>query len=291
MEYEDPFAPGSVFRTTILPAIGWEIPPAGNAQTYDGEDKYHISYERALQQLREEERPLMKFTSNLITDARGSMGGITADRGKSGMYFKGRGKAADRRTETQLEVRKNYGLLEHVWQMLSNEQRSHWQEYFKSLKPNCKKLGIRGGFALAEPRELWKSVNMALLSNGYPLVTIPPIEMFFEALPNIDCEILPLETRVYVPGGQAWQSVPSTLNISNSRPVSMGRSYPWAGMKKAGTVVTNTAAPYPEFVTIDQNDYPNNATGQKVWVSTYVIKPDGSRSHRWSGGPYIVMIG
>lgn len=72
----------------------------------------------------------MKFKSALITQASGSIGGMTASRNRGGMYFRSRSIPTDTATDRQNVMRAELGGLVQAWnQALDDGQREAWRLY------------------------------------------------------------------------------------------------------------------------------------------------------------------
>lgn len=72
----------------------------------------------------------MKIKSGLITQASGSLGGMTASRNRGGMYLRARAVPVNPNTSQQRAVRQIFGGLATIWQSaLTDEQRDGWDVY------------------------------------------------------------------------------------------------------------------------------------------------------------------
>lgn len=83
----------------------------------------------------------MKFLSGLVTQASGSLGGMTASRNRGGMYLRSRVKPVNPDTGRQIEVRNSLSLAQSLWaDSLSPTQRDGWDLYAEQV-PVMGKLG------------------------------------------------------------------------------------------------------------------------------------------------------
>lgn len=72
----------------------------------------------------------MKFKSALVTQASGSIGGMTASRNRGGMYFRARSIPVNPSTTFQQTVRTNFTSLAAAWtDDLSEAQRTSWNTF------------------------------------------------------------------------------------------------------------------------------------------------------------------
>lgn len=74
------------------------------------------------------------FKSQLLTQASGSVGGVTFTRTNSGMVIRGRSMPINPRSELQQVVRNSVGQLATRWvEVLTEEQRELWTAYAKNV--------------------------------------------------------------------------------------------------------------------------------------------------------------
>jgi len=71
----------------------------------------------------------MKFKSALVTQASGSIGGITFATGIGGMFMRSRAIPVNPNTTSQNSVRSVFGALTSVWNTLTSPQREAWNAY------------------------------------------------------------------------------------------------------------------------------------------------------------------
>lgn len=83
----------------------------------------------------------MKFKSALVTQASGSVGGLTASRNRGGMYLRARAMPTNPASEFQTSVRNLFSELSTAWvNELTNAQRLSWTTYGE-LVPRPDALG------------------------------------------------------------------------------------------------------------------------------------------------------
>jgi hypothetical protein len=71
----------------------------------------------------------MKFTSNLVATASGTMGGLTAARNRYGQYFRRRSNPVNPNTTFQQDVRSSFSSTSTAWASLTPAQRDAWDTY------------------------------------------------------------------------------------------------------------------------------------------------------------------
>lgn len=72
----------------------------------------------------------MLFKSALVTQASGSVGGMTASHNKGGMYFRARSIPVNPASSFQTAVRNALGALVNIWNsVLTSTQRTGWENY------------------------------------------------------------------------------------------------------------------------------------------------------------------
>jgi len=98
----------------------------------------------------------MKFKSAIVTQASGSIGGLTAAHNKGGMYLRSRATPVNPQTAAQVAIRNAMSQLTTAWQeTLTAAQRDAWRTYAENvLLPD--KLG--------EPRNIG-GIGMYIRSN------------------------------------------------------------------------------------------------------------------------------
>lgn len=83
----------------------------------------------------------MKIKSQIITEASGSMGGLTASHNRGGLYFRARTIPVNPGSPQQVEIRGFMAQLTNLWlNILTSLQRSGWNNYAEQV-PLADKLG------------------------------------------------------------------------------------------------------------------------------------------------------
>lgn len=82
----------------------------------------------------------MKFKSSVITQASGSVGGLTYAHNRGGMYTRARSIPTNPNTERQQWLRSAFGGRIQAWSMLTDSERNAWKVYADNT-PFTDKLG------------------------------------------------------------------------------------------------------------------------------------------------------
>jgi len=192
----------------------------------------------------------MKFKSQLITQASGSIGGATFARNRGGLYVRARSVPVNPNTSFQSEVRGNFSNAVGRWNdALSQAQRDGWNLYAEQV-PLSDSLG--------DPRNvgglpMYVRSNTFRLLLGLPLVDNPPTAFSlpfaggFSALPTIDTQADPQVWEAEVPGaGNEWLAeVGAAMGVFVSRPQNPGVSFYKGPFRFIGAVLGSATPPDP----------------------------------------------
>lgn len=231
----------------------------------------------------------MKILSQTIADARGSCGGVIADRGRSGTIFRSRKPAADRRTPAQLRVRGYYAMLEATWTGLQMTERNKWREAWQTSHFKPSGITISAGRAYQEPRELFKSVNLRLCTHGYQLVRTPPTLLTIPAKPVHVYAVTQSVIELTVDWPQEWQLAQGLFIVKMTRPMSAGRSYKPANMRTIAEIEITDSEEQWSPLSVPMPNAPIRQAGSHVWLETYVLLIDGTISTPQITGPHVVQ--
>lgn len=224
----------------------------------------------------------MLIKSALVTQASGSVGGVTASRNRSGMYMRARAIPVNPNTGQQQAVRSLMASLSVVWQsVLTPAQRTGWETYATNT-PLINRLGA--------------SIHVSGL-NMYIRTNLPRLQAVANRIDNAPT-LYNLSALTAPTIGSATASTGIVvLNITNSDTwatalgghllVSIGRPqnptinyfrgpYQYAG-RINGSVVPpsasqNITSPFPF------------AAGRKIFVRCVAATADGRLSAEWQGG-------
>lgn len=161
----------------------------------------------------------MKFKSNIVTQASGSIGGLTASRNKGGMYMRARAVPVNPNTPQQIAVRAFFQQLSGVWtNTLTSAQRNGWDSYAAAV-PLVDSLG--------ESRNV-TGLNMYIRSNaprlqsGLSRVDTAPADNSLPALTPPGITSITASTRVAIvtfTNSDTWATAAGgALLVYSSRP-------------------------------------------------------------------------
>lgn len=218
----------------------------------------------------------MKFKSNLVTQASGSIGGLTASRNKGGMYLRARAIPTNPNTPAQAAVRAIFQALSSVWtNVLTTPQRVAWDSYaaavplLDTLGESRNVTGLNMYIRSNTPRIQagLSRIDAAPADNSLPLLTAPAITSITAA------------TRVAILtfiNGDAWATaVGGALLVYTSRPqnasiIGFKGPFQYAG-RVNGAVVPPTS---PSNVT---TVFPVTAS-KVIWFRFVAVTADGRLS-------------
>lgn len=124
----------------------------------------------------------MKFKSGLVTQASGSIGGMTASRNRGGNYLRGRAIPTNPSTMLQAAVREGLGMLANMWATLTQAQRDGWATYALNV-PVINSLG--DSIKLTALNMFIRS-NAPLNQAGLDLVVAAPTEFNLGMTPEVE---------------------------------------------------------------------------------------------------------
>ena len=112
----------------------------------------------------------MKFLSQLLSEARGSVAGACFSRNSSGAYVRARVTPVNPNTIAQSKVRQKFSLLSNKWKALSVAQRDSWQ----TGRTNFPTTDSLGQVVILTAQQLYMSLNRNLQAIGSsPVLTCP----------------------------------------------------------------------------------------------------------------------
>jgi hypothetical protein len=223
----------------------------------------------------------MKFKSQLVTQASGSIGGATFARNRGGLYVRARSVPVNPNTGFQSDVRGYFSNAVGRWNdALTQAQRDGWNLYAEQV-PLTDSLG--------DPRNIG-GLPMYIRSNtfrrllGLPFVDAPPTLFSlpfaggFAALPLIDDGEDPSELQADIPAsGNEWLSeVGAAMGIFISRPQNPGVNFYKGPFRFIGSVLGSgtPSDPTPVALPVPFDFQP----GQVFFVRYRVTRADGRLS-------------
>lgn len=217
----------------------------------------------------------MKFKSALLTQASGSVGGLTASHNRGGMYMRARSIPVNTNTSFQQTVRNFMSLLTARWvNTLTSLQREAWAVYAEQT-PMTDALGeSRTIPALAH----YVRSNIARLQAGLAVVDPGPTQYGLPTLSAIDAVVdaSDSEADISFTNTDAWATaVGGALAIAISRPQNVSINYFNGPYRFAGAIL-GAATPPTTPATIDL-PFPVSL-GQKVFLQARSMLADGRLS-------------
>jgi len=219
----------------------------------------------------------MLFTSQVVSAASGSAGGLTASRNRYGMYFRSRSVPVNPQTTFQQSVRANLAAVVGFWAALTDAQRDGWDTY----GANVSMLNKLGQAINLTGFSHYVRSNTPRIQAGLSVVDDAP-EVF--VLPSFT----PFQITATAPAGVAIVSSPwdsgdpwvdlddGGLTIAISRPVSPTINY-FKGPFRFSDFVEGDSSTPPTSPTATVGPF-TTAVGQRVYTFTRLLAPDGGVS-------------
>lgn len=221
----------------------------------------------------------MKFKSALVTQASGSVGGLTASRNRGGPYFRGRAVPVNPATQPQQDIRAIFAACTTRWRdVLSNGERDAWDQYAE-LTPIPDSLGDprnAGGLGMYvrgnAPR---RQAALSFVDAGPPTTGVPSFTPI--SLTSLD----PSAGLIFAfTTGDDWvNTTGSALLVYLSRGVSVARNFFKGPFQYAGRVLGSSSSAPTSPVTFAANTLPFTITpGLQYFVRNQIVTDDGRTS-------------
>lgn len=213
-----------------------------------------------------------------ILDARGSIGGQTHSRNKSGPYVRARTTPINPKSARQSAIRAITALVSTLWlSLLTQDQRDAW-EVFAANMPATNKLGevirLSGFNQFHKSNVAAKNAELSEISDGPVLFTLPGEDPLYVSAIDAGTGKISIvfdDSRDWVDEDDAAMIVQMGIPQNASRGFFNG---PW---RHAGIIAGDaTTAPTTPDANIDV-PFPV-ADGQKVWTRSKIIRADGRLS-------------
>ena len=220
----------------------------------------------------------MKFTpSSIVSQASGSMGGITAARNRYGMYLRNRVIPVNQKTLRQLAVREAMSQLAAAWaDTLTSAQRAAWQLYGENV-------GMPDAFGAIQHlpgKEMYVRSNIPRLQaaltavdDGPALFSLPPAPAGVTVTGTQNDQKL----SIAFDNTEAWAGeVGAALLILCGRPQNTTRNFYGGPWRYAGKIAGATPDP-PESPQLLDAPFPF-VDGQLLFCQFRVSRADGRLS-------------
>lgn len=218
----------------------------------------------------------MLFKSALITQASGSIGGITASRNKGGMYFRARAIPTDPGSQFQVIVRNAQAQISARWNdVLTQIQRDEWQVYADNVtlpNPLGDQRNVSGIAMYSRSNTIRLAVGLDPVDDGpaifsLPSFSDPSVAAFVDAADTYDIAFENTDAWANEDGG--------AMLVYGSRPQNPGIKFFKGPYRFAGLIVGAVAPPTsPETIT---SPFPF-IDGQQLFFQTRVVTADGRLS-------------
>lgn len=228
----------------------------------------------------------MKIKSALITQASGSVGGMTASRNRGGMYLRSRAIPTDPNTFSQQIARALLGFISNAWAGLTDAQREAWALY----AANVPKIDALGDSISLSGQQWFVACNTVRLRAGKPVVEDGPTTYTRAGLtpPVITAADDTPQVAFTFTNTDEWaNAVGGGLSMQIGRPQGAGIAFfrgPWLFADSIDGAAVAPASPgtiaSPFAIT----------EGQKVWVRFTAFTADGRISEPRISGP-ITAVG
>lgn len=216
----------------------------------------------------------MKFKSALITQASGSIGGLTASRNRGGQYFRARAVPVNPNSPQQQAIRGFVASLTSLWNgTLTAPQRDSWNQYALNV-PLPDKLG--------EPRNvggiaMYIRSNVPRLQGALPRVDDAPTVFNLGAFTNPSFGTFAATTNdfaVTFDANDDWANEDdAAMLILGSRPTNPTINFFKGPYRFAGLIAGDAITPPTSPATI-VNPF-NFAVDQRVFVQIRISRVDG----------------
>ncbi len=228
----------------------------------------------------------MLFKSAILTQASGSIGGMTASHNKGGMYFRARTIPTDPATAFQIAIRSVMVNVVARWSsLLTDTQRNDWGVYASLVSLP----GPLGDPVFVSGFNMFVRSNVANLQNGLPFAVDAPTENNLGDTGVVSFTVAAVADAVSVSfdDTRPWANIDDgALLLYVSRPQNATINYFKGPFRALNPVLGITIGPP---TTPDVQASPFTMTiGQRIWLKVRSTLPDGRLSAAQVLGPAIV---
>jgi len=226
----------------------------------------------------------MKFLSQLLSEARGSINGATFSRNSSGAYIRARVKPVNPNTPAQSQARALFATLSAGYKSLTGADRLTWD----AARPNFPQVDKLGQTIELTAQQLYMKFNRNLQASGGVLIDIAPTPTTVST-PEFGTVTID-NTQVSIGFLPDPLAAGETMIVSASTCVSAGVSFMGrSGMKQIEVVAGTSASPIDIFT--NYNAIFGAGTlqaGAKVFISLHIIDRNTGISSAHIQNSYIV---
>lgn len=185
----------------------------------------------------------MLFKSNMVTQASGSIGGLTASRNRGGMYFRARSVPTNPNTIYQQAVRNIFATLSAGWSVLDEEDRDRWSVF----ATNTPVINALGDQIYLTGQQMYIRNNAARLQAGLSTISAGPIIFGSSTItptPAVAPELGTQTLGFAIDDEDEWASTDGgALLVYMSRPQPVARAFFKGPYRYAGKVLGVTLTP------------------------------------------------
>ena len=219
----------------------------------------------------------MKYLSQLVTSASGSVNGLTASHNRGGQYFRGRVIPTNPQTVQQIAVRNAFGQLAAAWvTTLTETQREAWAAY-SELVPLPDALGQSRPIG-ALP--MYQRCNTPRLQAGLAVVNDAPVIYSQADIGQIlidSATPASEEVDIAFEGADGWDEEDgAALLVYLGRAQNRSVNFFKGPYRLAGAVLGDSNTPPANPATVS-SPFPFSA-GQKIFGQARVTRADGRLS-------------
>ncbi len=226
----------------------------------------------------------MQIKSALLTDASGSIGGMTASRNNSGLYLRSRVVPVDPSTSRQNAVRSVFASLATEWIDLTEPQRQGWRDYAANVLHTprfCGPINLTGQNQFIRTNTIRHQTGLITLivapttyDTGIPLTEPTVVEIAQLSPPNIYTITVPFVSP---------QSDSGRASVYLSRGYSPSRTYfagPYQFMDQEDYAVSATEVTFTGLWTAQQTEHPEPVPDQRSSLRFNSVTSDGRVAHQ-----------
>lgn len=224
----------------------------------------------------------MLFKSQILTQASGSIGGITASRNRGGMYFRARAIPTDPNTAPQANIRSIFGSLVNRWiNTLTLGQRNNWNSY----AANVPLTGPLGDPVIVSGLNHYVRSNTPRVQIITPIIDDAPFIFDTGTLSPVSIDTLSAgvqQFNVNFTEADGWNVANGHIVLQQSRPQNPSINFFRGPYQNVGSVngVDVTPATKPVIFPV--------AEGQRVFFRVRATYADGRLTQAQFVGPVLV---
>lgn len=214
----------------------------------------------------------MKFKSQLVTAASGSLGGVTFAHNRGGMYVRGRATPTNPNSTAQQAARANLSSLVNYWNInLTTAQRLAWSVYAQ----NVSVLNALGDAIFLTGQQMFVRCNGVRLRAGMALVDDGPVTFSMTTLtPPVLTATNPSTLSVAYPNTDPWAVIDDgALILSQAPPTGPTINFHKGPFRYLAKVDGDTATP-PTSPATPTSLYTFGG-GNRIWLRAIAVLPDG----------------